>query len=196
MDAVELLKSDHQTLTALLSRWERAGKGAPQRRQELMDEIVRAAAGHISVQERVLYPALLDTGKGERLVERALRDHRLAERGLSTIQRTDPWDGEMESAIRAVLQLLRRHLREEEATVAPLLARKMTEDRRRQVGRKLERAKRTAPTRPHPRVPRRLGMRAVADPMVGLADRTRDRLRWIRRSHLRGRRWILGGLDL
>jgi hypothetical protein len=195
MRAIDLLRREHRPLAALVVRWERAGRAAPRRRQRLMDEIVRASAAHISVQERVLYPALVDTGDGERLVERALHDHRLIERGLTTIHRADP-DGEMEAAAEAVLRFIHRHLLHEESRVAPALDATMTGDRILQVARDLERAKRTAPTRPHPRVPRRLGMRAVADPMIGILDRTRDTLRGVRRSLLRGRRWILGGLDL
>lgn len=195
MDGVELLRTEHRGLVARVVRWERAGRAAPRRRQRLMDEIVRAAAAHISVQERVLFPALLDAADGDRLVERALHDHRLLERGLTTIHRADP-DGEMEAATRALLRFLHRHLVQEEARVAPVLDANMTGDRLLQVARDLERAKRTAPTRPHPRVPRRLGMRAVADPMIGMVDRARDTLRGVRRSLLRGRRWILGGLDL
>lgn len=196
MDAIDLTTRDHRSLVELLERWERAGPTSPRRRQALLDEIVRATAEHVSLQERVLYPALVGAGEGEPQAVRAARAHGLAERALVRIQRIDPGNGEIDAAMDALIRFLRRHVAEEQQRVLPLFIDCMTEDRLRQVGHELQRAKRTAPTRPHPLVPRRGGVKRVADPMVAVTDRLRDVGRRLHRIHRRGRQVILGGLDL
>lgn len=196
MDAVQLIAEDHRALDELLDRWERTGASSPRSRRALMDEITRATAAHVAVEERVLYPALLGTGEGEPVAAQARRAHRMAERALVSIHRNRLGDRGAESATRALIRFLRRHMREEQGRVLPLLRKRMTEERLLQVGRELQRARRRVPTRPHPLVPRSPRVRRVAHPIVAVMDRTRDAMREVRRSYDRGRVGILGGLDL
>lgn len=196
MDAVQQITQEHRALTELLDRWERTGAASPRSREALVDEITRATAAHVAVEERVLYPALLGTGEGEQVAARARRAHRMAERALVSIQRARLGDREAETAVRALIRFLRLHMEEERDRMLPLLRKRMTGERLLQVGRELERAGRRLPTRPHPLVPRSPAVRRIAHPVAAVVDRARDAMRKVRRIYDRGRVGILGGVDL
>jgi hypothetical protein len=182
MDAIELLADDHRHLHGLLVHWERMGAAGPERRR-LLDEIVRALVTHASIEERVLHPALLDLPGGPELAEVAAREHAEAEGAVARIERLDPGDPRVDHTLQAVIPQLRKHLRREREHVLPLLPRHMTRERLLQLGRELERARRSAPTRPHPSVPRSPALKKLSDPVVSLVDRALDAAReaaWIR----------------
>jgi hypothetical protein len=68
------------------------------------------------------------------------------------------------------------HAREEEEDLFPSLREAVGDDEMRSLGGKIEAAKRTAPTRPHPLVPNTAPMRTMAAPVAAVADRVRDRI--------------------
>jgi hypothetical protein len=52
----------------------------------------------------------------------------------------------------------------------------LTKEQADELGSKLEAAKKTAPTRPHPRTPASPGALKTAGPLAGSADKVRDKI--------------------
>jgi hemerythrin superfamily protein len=77
-----------------------------------------------------------------------------------------------ERTIDKFIMIENEHLNEEEDNVFPALREKMTSTELAQLEDDLERAKRTAPTRPHPRAP--ITGAKILFPIVGTIDRTVD----------------------
>ena len=81
------------------------------------------------------------------------------------------------SKLRVLAENVRRHVAEEETELLPLLERSLDDERRRELGAVLDRAKRAAPTRPHPAAPDTPPGIFVAGAVAAVYDRSRDALR-------------------
>jgi len=73
MDALELLKEDHQKLKRLFKQIE--GTDAPAKRQELFDQINTELEIHAHIEETIFYPALENFDELKDMVEKAWDEH-------------------------------------------------------------------------------------------------------------------------
>ena len=86
MDALALLKKDHQTVEKLFARFEKKPS------KETADRFVRELSIHAAVEERLFYPALRKLAQSEQLEEvdeevlEALEEHHVAKWVLSEIE--------------------------------------------------------------------------------------------------------------
>jgi hypothetical protein len=84
---------------------------------------------------------------------------------------------EQESELVAELRReIEEHVREEESQFFPQLRESVTQQDLDELGEVLDKAKDTAPTRPHPHAPDQPPGLALAGPVAALYDRVRDRL--------------------
>jgi hypothetical protein len=68
------------------------------------------------------------------------------------------------------------HVREEEGALMPKLRKVIDEQARAELGQKLDKAKQSAPTRPHPAAPDEPPLLTLAAPVAAIYGRLRDRL--------------------
>ncbi len=87
---------------------------------------------------------------GEQLAEKELSEHAEAERTMKTLEGLDAQDPQFEATLRTLLAQIREHIADEEGRLFPQLRGAMSEDELRELGSKIEAAKKVAPTRPHP----------------------------------------------
>ena len=79
MDAIALLKSDHQSVERLFRRFEQAGPRARVTKVETVQRIVHELAVHSALEEHVFYPAVLDALPDARnYVLESLEEHDVA----------------------------------------------------------------------------------------------------------------------
>jgi hypothetical protein len=74
------------------------------------------------------------------------------------------------------MAVIRHHVREEETDLFPGLREACSADELRELGAKVETAKKLAPTRRHPAAPDRPPLNTLLAPGAGLVDRLRDAL--------------------
>ena len=79
-----------------------------------------------------------------------------------------------EQLVGSFIQAGREHIDFEEGQVWPPLREKLSPEQGNELGDKLEAAKASAPTRPHPHTPPSPGVLKTAGPAVAAADRLRD----------------------
>jgi hypothetical protein len=72
------------------------------------------------------------------------------------------------------MESVRHHVEEEEHEMFPRVRKKLSRAQLLELGDLIERAKKVAPTRPHPKAPDEPPANAVAALAVGLVDRVRD----------------------
>jgi hemerythrin-like domain-containing protein len=153
-DAIELLTADHREVDDLFVRFERAGKGAQKRRQQLVAKMVDALSMHAAIEEQVFYPmARQEVPDTNDDVLEALEEHHLVKVTLSELERLDPGDERFVAKVTVLMENVRHHVEEEENELFPEIRNAIGDDRLREIGRELAEAKRTAPTRPHPGAP-------------------------------------------
>lgn len=174
-DAVAVLRADHEAIGRLLAEIEGRHPGVP---RPLFEELVTAVSVHTAIEQEHVYPAVRSASdEGARLAKEAGFQHASVAMGLERLATVDFDGGEQwRTELRQTVHELRRHIATEEAELFPLLRDALPGDRLVDLGRRLEAARRHAPTRPHPHAPRAgLGAK-LADRIVGPVDRLRDKV--------------------
>jgi hemerythrin-like domain-containing protein len=186
MDAITLLKQDHAAVRALFRRFERAGARATKTREELAAQIVEELSRHAAIEEQLFYPAVRETFPAdEEYVLEALEEHHAAKLLLAEIDRLPATHERFRAKMMVLIESVERHISEEEHTVFPQLRRKLGRARLTELGRALANAKKTAPTKPHPRLPDEPPLLPLVGAAAGVVDlartATENALRHIRR---------------
>lgn len=174
-DALEILTIDHRTVENLFELYESMGTGDAEARDKVVREIVRELSIHASIEEQHLYPLMRERlADGEEQVGHALEEHQAVKERLSRIEKADPVSDERHVDVVSLIVDVRRHVVEEEGDLFAKLRAVSTDGELRDVGRRLEAAKKMAPTRPHPNAPNSGPAQKIAGAVAGVVDRIRD----------------------
>jgi hemerythrin superfamily protein len=149
MDATALLETDHRTVDQLFRQYENLGSTNPTARRAPVDRIIRELSIHAAIEEQVLYPAVrreLPDGPG--MADEAFQEHQEAKEILRRLDQMDPGDFEFDSAVTELIKDVRHHVDEEESDMFPKLRSALSQERLTELGRQMQEAKQTAPTRP------------------------------------------------
>jgi hemerythrin superfamily protein len=175
IDAVAVLERDHREIEELFQAFERSGRAA--RRRELATRIARELSIHASIEEQLVYPRarrVVDGSSKEPQVLVALEEHHLAKVALAEIEALPTTAARFDAKVRVLIANVRRHVEEEERELFPAMARAYSREELLELGTALERAKRIAPTRPHPFAPDEPPGAMFAGLAAGAYDRSRD----------------------
>ena len=175
MDAITLLRSDHDTAEKLFKQFERLGERASKSRRDLVDRMIEVLAVHAAIEEQVFYPAVRKVVPDvEDQILEGLEEHHVVKWTLAELDGMDPNAERFDAKVTVLIESVRRHVEEEEGSVFPrvreALGRKALQD----MGSALEVAKKAAPVRPHPRSPDTPPLNAVTGTLAGMADRLRE----------------------
>jgi hemerythrin superfamily protein len=177
MDAIQVILRDHRELERLFKEHERAERAQePSRQAAAVRELVRELSIHAVIEEQFVYPALRDAGADTRVLD-ALEEHHAVKLTLAELETLPATNGRFGAKVRLLAENVRRHVEEEERELLPLLQSSLDDDRRRALGETLDRAKRAAPTRPHPAAPDTPPGNFIAGAFAAVYDRSRDALR-------------------
>ena len=176
-DLISVITSDHRAVEAVFTQLE-SGHGTPEHRKDLTDHIITELVRHSVAEEQFMYPAArryLDNG--DELADHEIEEHAEAEQLMKQLEDLPATDARFDPLLRDLISAIRHHVQDEEKDLLPKLQRACTPEDLRDLGAKVERAKRFAPTRPHPGAPDRPPANLILDPGAGLIDRMRDALR-------------------
>jgi hemerythrin-like domain-containing protein len=184
MDAITLLRADHQQVLAMLDRLmsgpsAQAGAGADaeqlRARKQLVTELVIAESGHEAVEEQYFWPMVRDhLPGGEELAAHAIGQEDAAKKVLEALEKAEPDQPEFEELVAKIVADGREHIAYEQDQVWPKVQAVMSREDLEEVGDKMAKAKKSAPTRPHPATPGKPGVQKTAGPVAAMADRIRD----------------------
>lgn len=122
MNAIELLKADHQTVKDLLTQMSESTERAVKKRTELLRKLEMEITVHTSLEEELLYPAFKQAGGKEeaKLYYEAKEEHRAVDSlVLPDLKATDPATPEFSGRVKVVKELLEHHIEEEEGELFP-----------------------------------------------------------------------------
>jgi hemerythrin superfamily protein len=117
MDVTRILEADHRQVEDL---FERIDKAEGQERMPLIDELATALAGHMQLEETVVYPKM-EPVTGAEAVQEGETEHELARKGLTEMQDLAPDEPGFGAALEAVKAGIEHHVEEEEKDVFPKL---------------------------------------------------------------------------
>ncbi|MEV6958682.1 hemerythrin domain-containing protein [Streptomyces sp. NPDC051207] len=159
----------------LMSQHQSLGDG--EERERVLKETVQLVFSHAFAEETVLWPAVRrSVPDGEELTARVEQEHQQINDLVADIERLAPGDPEREEKVRRAFALIRQDIRDEEDLLLPRLQDAMDIAQLRRLGTAWETVRKSAPTHPHPVVPRRPPGNAVLGVPLSLYDRIRDAL--------------------
>ena len=174
-DVVDILTSDHQEMVELISRIE--GAADAEARRDLADTVIAEVMRHAVAEEMFVYPAVekhVPNGKDE--VEHDKEEHEEIVQLMKRLEDADASDARFLELVRELDGKLRHHAEDEETEQFPKLRAHLPAEDLVELGKKVEAAKKLAPTRPHPSAPHSELFHKTVGAGVGLVDRLRDKL--------------------
>ena len=114
MDALRLLKKDHDDVKKLLKDLDATTERAVKTRQDLFERLRFSLTVHEQMEEAVLYPALKEHAEAKDIVLEAYEEHDVVNTILGELEQT-PFDDETWHAKLTVMrENLEHHIEEEE----------------------------------------------------------------------------------
>ncbi|GHA92120.1 hemerythrin domain-containing protein [Modicisalibacter luteus] len=117
MNALELLKEDHDKVRDLLSQLTNTTERAEKKRPELLAKIEKEVMVHSKIEEEIFYPAFKKaSGKqNDRMYYEAQEEHHAVnDLVLPDLKAADPTGTEFSGRAKVVKELLEHHIDEEE----------------------------------------------------------------------------------
>ncbi len=177
MDAITLLKDDHQTVEQLFKRFEKAGERAYVQKRQIVDRIVEELSVHAAIEEQLFYPVSRATVPDtEDVALESLEEHHIVKWVLSELDGMSPDDERFEPKVKVLIENVRHHVEEEEEEYFPMVRDELGRNALGDLGEAMAAAKKVAPTHPHPRSPDTPPGNLVAGTAAGVVDRVGDTL--------------------
>lgn len=170
---VDLIMEDHREVEQLFSQAQQTTD--PDEFQQIVSTTIAELVRHSVAEEQHLYPAFRQyVDGGDDLADHEIAEHSEAEETMKEIERLDSSDPQMREKFNTLVDEITHHVQDEEEDALPRLRAACPEEELIHLGEQVERAKRTAPTRPHPSAPDTPPMNKLLAPGAGLVDRVRD----------------------
>jgi hemerythrin-like domain-containing protein len=123
MDAITLLKEDHQKVKKLLGELAETTSRAEKTRTELLQQIARELKAHTRVEEEIFYPAFKQAGEksdDDKMYFEALEEHRAAgDLVLPDLENTKVTSDQFGGRAKVLKELVEHHADEEEEEMFP-----------------------------------------------------------------------------
>jgi hypothetical protein len=160
-DVFEVLGADHHEVQQMLAELEAGPHRAAQAteaqleaRGNVAENLIIESCRHEAVEQQCFWPVVRDRvpGGGE-LADHAISQEDEAKHVLAKLEKVGPSDPDFDDLLAKYIPAAREHIAYEENEVWAPLRHVLTAQESAHLGAKLTDAKKTAPTRPHPRTP-------------------------------------------
>jgi hemerythrin-like domain-containing protein len=114
MDALTLLKRDHDKVKKLLTEGEETTERAEKTRTELLATIKQELTVHEDIEETIFYPALKEHPKAKDIVLEAYEEHNVVDTVMGELEATDVSDERWAAKFKVMKENIEHHIEEEE----------------------------------------------------------------------------------
>jgi hemerythrin-like domain-containing protein len=114
MDALQLLKDDHDKVKKLLADGDATTERAEKTRTELLAKIKQELTVHEDIEETIFYPALKDHPKAKELVLEAYEEHNVVDTVMGELEATEVSDERWGAKFTVMKENIEHHIEEEE----------------------------------------------------------------------------------
>ncbi|HMV51327.1 MAG TPA: hemerythrin domain-containing protein [Blastocatellia bacterium] len=139
MNALELLKEDHEKVSALFEQAE-AAKGHQQKKQ-VYEKIASELETHTYIEETIFYPAIRESDDLKDLVLESIEEHKQVKTLIREINNLTGDNDKFDAKLTVLQENVEHHVEEEENDMFPQVEQYMDESRLEELGRELEAAK-------------------------------------------------------
>jgi hemerythrin superfamily protein len=121
IDAVRLLKADHQKVSSLFEEFEKATE---QRKESIAQQICNELSVHAQIEEEIFYPAARAVlGDEDDLIDEADVEHATLKGLVGRIQQNGSSDEHFEALVKVLGEYVKHHVKEEEGEIFPKVRR-------------------------------------------------------------------------
>lgn len=144
MDALRLLKADHDRVRGLFTRFRAAEEaGKADEMGVLSGIIMRELDVHATIEEEVFYPAARQAGgEAADVVAEGVEEHHVVKQLMAEIESTTPGDETFVAKMKVLMENVEHHAEEEEDELFPKLREAFGDEKLAEMGEQLENAKR------------------------------------------------------
>jgi hemerythrin superfamily protein len=145
MDAITLLKEDHQKVKKLMGELEKTTERGVKTREELFTKLVTELTVHEKIEEQIFYPRVKEqatTKKVEELIAESYEEHHFVDTVKAELQDT-PFEAEEWAAkFKVMMENVEHHaFEEEEGKLFPKVQKIFTKDELEEMGTEMEELK-------------------------------------------------------
>lgn len=175
LDVVDILTTDHREMIELIGQIGLTSDAGE--RRDLADTLIAEVMRHAVAEEMYVYPVVKDhVPNGAEDVEHDKKEHDEIVKLMKKIEGVDPSDQTFMELVRELESQLTHHAGDEESEQFPKLRSHIPGEKLIDLGEKVQKAKKLAPTRPHPSAPHSELFHKTVGAGVGMVDRLRDKL--------------------
>jgi hemerythrin superfamily protein len=127
MNALDLLKQQHEEVSKLFKQFEKLEEGGMAERRELFVMIADRLSAHATIEEQFFYPSI-KTDKTEDLVREAVEEHLAVKRIIADLLEMEPADENYSAKMKVLQENVEHHVEEEEDELFKLVRKVLNED--------------------------------------------------------------------
>ena len=175
-DMVSVLVKDHEEMKQYFRELEATTD--PKARRDVADRLTAEVARHSVAEEMYVYPAARKIlPNGDELIDEEIKEHSEAEELLKSWEGMDGDDPQFMPTFQKIRDGLLHHIdEEEEPKLFPEMQTALSAEEQEDLGAKITKAKKLAPTRPHPSAPDSPPGDKILGIPTGIVDRIRDKM--------------------
>ena len=114
MDALTLLKQDHDTVKSMLHKLDETTERAEVTRTEGLEKLKQELTVHEAIEEEILYPALIEFAKTKDITLEAYEEHHVVDTIMAELEQTPVDDETWAAKLTVMKENLEHHIEEEE----------------------------------------------------------------------------------
>ena len=135
MDAIALLKQDHEKVKALLSELEPTTERAVKTRRELFDRLKAELTVHEIIEEEIFYPTLKEHPKAREIVLEGYEEHGVVDTIMGELEALPVDDETWGPKAKVMIENIEHHIEEEEGDMFKKARQVLDEDELQELGR-------------------------------------------------------------
>lgn len=120
MNALDILKKDHERVKELFSEYDTLSHDGP-KKNEIAQTVLRELEVHSRVEQDIFYPAMrARSGKdGKEIVKHSYSEHEVIDDLVAELKDTDPSDPDFDERFQELMEDVEDHFLEEETEMFP-----------------------------------------------------------------------------
>lgn len=135
MDAIQLLKQQHDEVERLFAEYEEADDGRSKR--SIFMRLADNLAAHATIEEKIFYPAVY-VGDLKEVLEEAVEEHLAAKRIIADLLDMGVNDQNYDAKVKVLKEQIEHHVKEEEGEMFGKVRKTVDEARLEQLGAEME----------------------------------------------------------
>ncbi|RKG86853.1 hemerythrin domain-containing protein [Corallococcus terminator] len=137
MNALELLKQQHEEVSKLFKRYEKLKDHDDEQRQEIFEQVADRLGAHAKIEELYFYPALKKEDTEDELRE-AVEEHLVVKRLIADLLDMEADDEEFDAKMKVLQENVEHHVEEEEKELFKSARKLMTKEQLEDLGVQME----------------------------------------------------------